>query len=70
MYGFEIPASRALIVGMAAHNLKMLENYEITNVCLDLLGAEIATPYTDVHIHIDVHSPTYSLFANFASGDQ
>ena len=39
MYGLEILASRALIVGMAAHDLNKVGNYEITHVYLDLLGS-------------------------------
>ena len=30
---------RTLIVWMAAHDLNKVENYEITHVCLDLLGS-------------------------------
>ena len=70
MYGFEIPASRALIVGMAAHDLKRLETMRSPMFVQICWGAGIAIPYTNVHIHVDVHSPTYSHYANFASGDQ
>ena len=56
MYGLEIPASQALIVGMATHYLNKVGNYEITYVCW---GAGIVTPHTNVHIHIDTHTPTH-----------
>ena len=36
MYGLEIPTSQALIVGMAAHDLNKVGNYEITHVYLNL----------------------------------
>ena len=59
MYGLEIPASRALIVGMAVHDLNKVGNYEITHVHLICWGAGIAIPHTNVHIHVDAHTPTH-----------
>ena len=44
---------------MAAHDLKKVGNYEITHVYWICWGAEIATPYTNVHIHVDAHTPTH-----------
>ena len=59
MYGLEIPASQALIVGMATRDLNKVGNYEITHVCWICWGAGIATPHTNVHIHVDAHTPTH-----------
>ena len=56
MYGPEIPASKALIVGMAARDLNKVGNYEITHVCWICWGAGIATPHTNVHIHVDAQA--------------
>ena len=59
MHGLEILTSQALIAEMAAHDLNKVENYEITHVCWICWGAGIATPHTNVHIHVDAHTPTH-----------
>ena len=58
MYGLEIPL-QALIVWMAARDLNKVGNYEITHVCWICWGARIVTPHTNVHIHVDAHTPTH-----------
>ena len=59
MYSLEIPAPQALIVGMAARDLNKVGNYEIIHVCWICSGAGIATPHSNVHIHVDAHTPTH-----------
>ena len=59
MHGLEIPASQALIAEMAARDLNKVGNYEFTHVCWICWGAGIATPHTNVHIHVDAHTPTH-----------
>ena len=66
MYGLEIPALQALIVGMAARDLNKVGNYEITHVCwivgeLELRHHTQMCTFTWMHTHQHIyalHRPT------------